>query len=161
MGHQFPICCPGGAKLLVAFFELSSQIHCLLFECRDVALKLLDVRRCTESGLPPDLLAEQLGELVLQLADACGLAQGSVGGDAAQCADGSLGELWCPGPADARSSRRGHGAGECDGEAALDLFFGRAEPEVISPGNLAEVQGRTERHCHRCRAGPGRAARRG
>ncbi|MET8629627.1 hypothetical protein ABZW30_38860 [Kitasatospora sp. NPDC004669] len=49
--------------------ELGGEIYHLLLQGRDTAVQLLDVCRDADSGFKPDLLAEQLRELVLQVPD--------------------------------------------------------------------------------------------
>ena len=61
-GHEFAVCGAGGGEVLVAFFELQSQVDDLLFECHDPLCELIDVGRRAEPGLAPGVLAEKLGE---------------------------------------------------------------------------------------------------
>ena len=57
-------------EVLVAFFELETQIDGLLFDGGDLQLELIDVVGGTEPGLMPGLLAERLGEAPFELLDA-------------------------------------------------------------------------------------------
>jgi hypothetical protein len=59
---------------LGAFVELVLEVDDVLFERGDPALQLVDVGGRPESGLGPDLFAQDLRESLFQLPDAAGEA---------------------------------------------------------------------------------------
>lgn len=76
--HEFTVGGSGGVEVLVAFFELESQIDGVLFECDDLVFELVDVVGGAEAGLAPCLLAERFGEALFELLDAGGEASGAL-----------------------------------------------------------------------------------
>ncbi len=72
LGHQLAVGCPCRSEVVVAFFELEAEIGGLLFEIGDFLAERVDVRGGAESGFPPCLLTEGLGEPFLELLDAGG-----------------------------------------------------------------------------------------
>ena len=61
---------PGRGEVLVAFFELETQVDGLLFEVGDLLAEGIDVGGDAEPGLAPGLLTERLGQAFLELPDA-------------------------------------------------------------------------------------------
>jgi hypothetical protein len=61
-GHELSVGGTSGNEVLIAFFELETQVDDLLFEAGDLLLESTDVSRCAEAGLAPGLLAKGLGE---------------------------------------------------------------------------------------------------
>jgi len=78
LGHELAV---GGARsgeILVAFAELEAQIDDLLLEIVVALIERIDAGGGAEPGLPPGLVAEQVGEPVLKLVDTGGQADGSL-----------------------------------------------------------------------------------
>ena len=50
---QFSICGPSGIELQIAFLKLTGEFHVLLLNESDLALKLIDIGRRSESGFAP------------------------------------------------------------------------------------------------------------
>ena len=72
----------GGGQVLVSLGEAAAELMFLLGKVGHLLLELADVIGLSEAGLAPDLLAESIGEAVLELADAGGQAGGAlVGGE--------------------------------------------------------------------------------
>lgn len=70
MRDEFSVCGSGGVEVLVAFFELESEVHGVLLEGDDLVLELVDVVGGSEVGLVPGLVAECFGEAPFELIDA-------------------------------------------------------------------------------------------
>ncbi|HEX6656022.1 MAG TPA: DNA methyltransferase, partial [Candidatus Limnocylindria bacterium] len=66
-GYQLAVGGAGGGQFVGAFGELESHVDGLLFEGGDALVELVDVGRGAEPGLLPGLLAEGLGQPLLQL----------------------------------------------------------------------------------------------
>lgn len=76
VGDEFPVGRACGVEFLIAFLDLAAQVDDLLLQFGDPALELVDVGRGAQPGRPPRLLAEQFGQLGLQLSDPGGLPGG-------------------------------------------------------------------------------------
>ena len=92
VGDQFSVGGSRGVQFVVAFLKLAAQVDDLLFEVGDPALELVDVGGSAEAGCAPGVLAEQFGQLGLQLPDPGGLPGELALGVGQVCLEG------CPSP---------------------------------------------------------------
>ena len=73
-GHELTASGAGGGQVLVSLGAAAVELLVLLGKVGHLLLELADVIGLSEAGLAPDLHAESVGEAVLELADAGGVA---------------------------------------------------------------------------------------